>query len=70
MHISTCVLPPLPRLALDWIRAPVVEPLIEIKCQRELLERDRRSWNGVYVKDKYISTEECLRLLLGKCTVI
>lgn len=57
-------------LTVDWIRVPVAEPLIEIKCQQELLERDQWRQNRVYVKDKYISTAECLRLLVGKCTVI
>lgn len=55
---------------MDWIRAAVADPLIEIKCRQELLERDQCSRNGVYAKDKYISTEECPRLLAGKCAAI
>lgn len=77
MHITEdnclCIFPyvhSMLTLTVDWIQAPVAEPLIEIKCQQELLERDKWSQNGVYVKDKYISTEECLRLLVGKCNVI
>lgn len=68
-----CIFPralPLLTLTVDWIQVPVAEPLIEIKCQRELLERDQWSQSRVYVKDKYISSAECLRLLVGKCTVI
>lgn len=54
----------------DRFQVPVAEPLIEIKCQRELLKGDQWSQSRVYVEDKYVSSAECLRLLVGKCTVI
>lgn len=75
MHIAEdnclCIFPHVRSLlSLTSSVLPVVEPLIEIKCQQELLESDQWSRNGVYVKDKYISTEECLRLLVGECAAI